>query len=269
VRGICRRSALLAALLAAVALGGVHGRASAHEHATPAQVQSIVRNVVPLAVGDVVPDTVFIDEKGRAFRFSALRGKTVVLAFMYTRCPDPSECPLISAHYQVLQRLIGNGPYALVEVTLDPEFDTPARLAAYAQTFAADTRKWTLVTGTSDAVYDFAARFEVSRFDDPQRGIIHNDRTVILDPQGRINTFIDETGWSPNDVYAQMRSVMEQPSNPIARLDLWLSKGFVAICGNGVAGSSGLLDLIITFAVLGVFGWAFYRLTRLFFANSG
>ena len=224
--------------------------------------------MLPLHVGDVVPETAFVDEHARPFHLAELRGKTVALAFMYTRCPDPNECPLISANFAGLQRRVANGPFALVEVTLDPAYDTPARLLDYAKGFDANPRVWHLLTGDPKKVLDFAAYFNVTRFDDPQRGVIHNDRTVIIDPSGRINTLIDETGWSPATVEAQMRSVAQEPSNPIARLDLWLSKGFVAVCGNGVAGASGLLDMMVLLVILGAFGWGFYRLGRVVFGAS-
>lgn len=258
-----RRSAVCLALLGC-ALGFFGGAtpALAHEQATG---KSIIRNVLPIKIGDVVPDAAFIDEHGRALRLSELRGKTIALAFSYTRCPDPNECPLISANMAGLQHRVAGGPFALLEVSLDPAYDTPARLLAYGKRFDADARIWHLVTGDPEQIYNFAAYFNVSRFDEPQRGIIHNDRTAIIDPSGRLDTIIDETGWSPANVEAQMRAVANGPSNPIARFDLWLSKGFVAVCGNGVAGASGLLDLIILLVITSAFAWGFYRLGRVVF----
>ena len=152
-------------------------QASAHERATG---KSIVRNVLPLKVGDVVPDAALVDEHGRPFHLRELRGKTLVLAFMYTRCPDPNECPLISANFAGLQRRIASGPFALVEVTLDPGYDSPARLLDYAKRFDANTRVWHFLTGDPERVLDFAAYFNVTRFDDPQRGVIGHRQAMRL-----------------------------------------------------------------------------------------
>jgi hypothetical protein len=98
--------------------------------------KSAIRNVTPLAVGDAVPQTPFVDEHGAPFTFASLRGEEVVAAFIYTRCPD--ECPLISAKFARMQSLLRGAKVHLVEVSLDPSFDTPAVLTRYAHTFGAD-----------------------------------------------------------------------------------------------------------------------------------
>jgi protein SCO1/2 len=54
----------------------------------------VIRRVTPLRLGDVVPDTPMFDQSDRPFQFSQLRGKDVVLAFIYTRCKDPRMCPV-------------------------------------------------------------------------------------------------------------------------------------------------------------------------------
>src|ERR1700676_1879046 len=63
--------------------------------ATPPR--SVFGTVHPLQIGDRMPATRFIDQFGRRFDFAEFRGKSVVLAFIYTRCRDPKECPLISS----------------------------------------------------------------------------------------------------------------------------------------------------------------------------
>ena len=55
---------------------------------------SAVRTVHPLSVGDAMPATRFVDQRGHAFRFADFHGTSVVLAFVYTRCRDARECPL-------------------------------------------------------------------------------------------------------------------------------------------------------------------------------
>src|SRR5665213_2715865 len=101
---------------------------------------SPLRRVVPVHVGDIVPDTPFVDQTGRPFRFSQLRGEDALLAFVYTRCQDPRMCPLISAKFHALQQRIGTRKMHLVEVTLDPSYDRPPVLARYGKMFGADPR---------------------------------------------------------------------------------------------------------------------------------
>jgi protein SCO1/2 len=230
------------------------------------QPNSAIRNVTPVNVGDPVPQTAFVDERGTPFTFASLRGEDVILSFIYTRCPD--ECPVISAKFHRMQTLLSGTETHLVEVSLDPNFDTPAVLTKYAHKFGADPKRWTLLTGNLDRTLDFAAQFDVSALADPRYGIIHSQRTVIIDRYGIIRQLVDESSWLPDEVVAEERSVDHESSNPLARLNLWLSAQATAICGDRVAGFSGLSDLLIAIAITLAFGWLIYRVGRGIFAAS-
>ncbi len=229
---------------------------------------SVIRTVHPLAVGDRMPATGFVDQRGRRFDFAKFRGTSVVLAFIYTRCRDPKECPAISGTFRELQKRLAKGPYHLVEMTLDPSYDRPAVLARYGALFHADPKRWTLGTGDAKTVLDFDARFGLDPFADQSGGLIHTERTVLIDPAGKIVDFIDQAGFSADDVGARLQAIGSQPSNIFARLDFELSKAAVAVCGNRVAGFSGLEDLAIVLVIIGAGGWILQRLARKIFAEQ-
>jgi protein SCO1/2 len=230
------------------------------------QPVSAIRNATPLLVGNRMPETPFYDERGTPFTFASLRGSDVVLAFIYTRCAD--ECPLISAKFSRLQTLLRGTNTHLVEVSLDPNFDTPAVLQRYANRLGADPARWTLLTGNLDQTLDFAARFDVSALPDPHYGIIHSERTVIIDRDGFIRQLIDEASWSPAEIVTAVRTIDHEAANPFARLNLWLSAQATAICGDSVAGFSGFGDLLVALVIFGAFGWLIYRVGRGIFAAS-
>jgi protein SCO1/2 len=229
---------------------------------------SAVRAVHPLNVGDRMPATRFVDQLGRGFDFADFRGKSVVLAFIYTRCRDPKECPLISSNFHALQMRLANGPYHLVEMTLDPSYDRPSVLARYGARFGADPGRWTLGTGDPSTVLNFEARFGLDPFADPRVGLIHTERTVLIDPNGNIIDFIDQAGWDAADLDARLQALESRPSNLLARVDFELSKAAVAVCGNRVAGFSGLEDLAIVLIIVGSAGWLLHRLARKIFAEQ-
>ena len=91
-----------------------------------------------LKVGDTVPDSVFVNQEGKTLRFSAFKGSTVVLTFIYTRCPLPTFCPLMDRHFVTVQNALKADPTLkgvhLVTVSFDPipksEFVLPARPAS-------------------------------------------------------------------------------------------------------------------------------------------
>jgi protein SCO1/2 len=226
----------------------------------------VIRNVKPLVVGNLVPDTSFTDLNGKPFTFAQLRAKNVVLAFIYTRCRDPRMCPLISSKFHLLQNLLRGTNTHLVEISLDPAFDRPPVLVRYAHLFGANPNRWTLLTGDPDSVMDFAARFDVSALPDPRYGVLHSERTALIDSNGVIRVLLDDTAWSPQEIVAEMKAIDHQQSNPLLRFNLWLSAQAAAMCGDRAAGFSGLLDLLVVLGIIGGCGWLLYRLARVFFA---
>ena len=92
---------------------------------------------------------------------------------------------------------------------------------------------------------DFDARFGVIPFADADAGIIHSERTVVIDPTGTIRATVEEAGWSNDEIVAAARAAANLSSNPVERLDLWLSEKALALCGNQALGFSGLLDLVV------------------------
>src|SRR5260370_42127917 len=84
-----------------------------------------------VAIGAPVPDFSLTDQDGRNVTLSAYRGQLVAVDFIYTRCPLPDVCPRLSANFARLQKRFA-GKLALLSITLDPEYDTPAVLTDYA-----------------------------------------------------------------------------------------------------------------------------------------
>jgi protein SCO1/2 len=72
----------------------------------------------------------------------------VVLQFIFTTCP--SICPLLSTALSAAQAEMGEG-VRLVSISIDPEYDTPARLRDYARRFKAGPR-WRFLTGGREDV---------------------------------------------------------------------------------------------------------------------
>ncbi len=229
---------------------------------------SPLRRVTRLKIGDTVPDTAFVDQTGKPFRFSQLRGQDVVLSFIYTRCADARMCPLISAKFGKLQDTMGARKLHLVEVTLDPAYDRPPVLARYGAAYRANPKKWSLVVGDAEPTLNFAAQFGITAFPDPTVGLIHAENTAIIDRDGRIRWMQSDAGWLPDEILAQIDANDGISSNPIARLNLWLSNGFVALCGDSVAGFSGLADLAVVIVIFGALAYLVYRLARKIFIES-
>jgi len=226
------------------------------------KLTGVLRDVHHVSVGEYAPDATFLDQRGRSLSLRDLRGQSVVLAFIYTRCRDARECPLVSSKFLQLQERFHGQPVHLLEVTLDPSYDTPPRLARYATTFGAKPARWSLATGDPDKMLDFAAQFDVTAFPDERVGLIHSERTAIIDQYGTIRELIDEGSWSPDELVAAVEHDRRLAANPLERLNLWLSSAAVAVCGNSVAGFSGFTDLLTILAIAAFFTFIFWRVGR-------
>jgi protein SCO1/2 len=91
-------------------------------------------------------------------------GRPVVLSFVYTSCT--TVCPVTSATLAELQSRLGaaSSKVHLVSITIDPEFDTPARLREYAKKFGAGPA-WQHYSGTLSASQTAQRAFDVYRGD--------------------------------------------------------------------------------------------------------
>lgn len=100
----------------------------------------------------VLPDVQMVRQDGEKVNFSAelQDGRVAVLSFIYTTCT--AVCPMTSQTIFKLQGKLGGDldKVHLVSVSIDPEQDTPERLAAYAKKYHA-SKLWDHYTGTEEA----------------------------------------------------------------------------------------------------------------------
>lgn len=216
--------------------------------------------VVPLVrTGQPMPTTRFVDQRGRPFAFSDLRGSAAAVAFVYTRCRD--ACPIITRKFAAVRPLLGAGAFALVEVTIDPRHDTPGVLAQYAREYRVSAPQWLLLTGDPGAVDRFDRSMGMHSIASGPDTIIHDERIVLVAPDGDIEDVIEGSSWTPADLAAELRHLDAENSSWLARLDLALGAA-LAYCGGALAGRAGIVDLLATIAILGVGIWAFTWVVR-------
>jgi protein SCO1 len=95
------------------------------------------------------PNVPLVAQDGRTVRFydDLLKGKMVVINFIYTKCRD--SCPLETAKLAQVQRLLGDrvgSDVFFYSISIDPERDTPEELQAYADKFHVKPG-WLFLTG--------------------------------------------------------------------------------------------------------------------------
>lgn len=104
----------------------------AHHHTAPASAAVDVTGPVAVDVDEIVLE----DQDGRRLTFAAcFKGRTTIVAFFYTRCPNPNKCSLTITKLADLQRLLDAeglaDQVALAAITYDSGYDLPARMRTY------------------------------------------------------------------------------------------------------------------------------------------
>ena len=128
----------------------------------------------------LAPEFTLTRQDGKRLSLKDLRGKVLAITFIYASCTD--TCPLLTAKMTGIQDRLGPafGPEVnFLSITVDPEHDTPARLAEYAKRFHA-TSGWRLYTGTAEASQFLSMRGMISCMLSQTKFSLEVRRTVFL-----------------------------------------------------------------------------------------
>jgi protein SCO1 len=181
-------------------------------HAPPTEPPPARASLDLLPPGEPVPDVRLVDQDGTKRHLSDWRGRVLAVTFIYTRCPMPDFCPLMDRQFAAVQREASGDPQLrdrlhLVSVTLDPSFDRPPVLLDHARRVGAQPEMWSFVTGDGEDLSRFGSRFGVSvmRDDAAAAEVVHNLRTAVIDPGGRLTTVFSGNEWSAADLLKELR----------------------------------------------------------------
>lgn len=165
-----------------------------------------------LPPGTALPDCALVDSRGAPLHLHEFQGRAFAFTFIFTRCPLPDFCPRMNSHFSVVQRALAaaapDTKWQLLCISLDPEFDTPARFDEYATRSRPDTARWTFATGKLADIEPFARAcgLQVAR-----GGALpeHNLRTVVVDTEGHVQKTFMGNEWTPEELVAEMQRAMK------------------------------------------------------------
>jgi protein SCO1 len=188
---------IAALLLLAIAGGAALQFAAAKRHAGSSTATGVPRIGGPFELAD---------RDGHPFTDKNLLGRPFALYFGYTRCPD--VCPTTLMRLATLRRTLGaeGEKLQIVFVSVDPEIDTPASVAAYADLFRASIVG---LTGTPEQIAAIANAYRVvyAKVPQPSGGynIDHSTYAYLVDGSGRFADVI-----SPLDSEAEATAKLRQ-----------------------------------------------------------
>ena len=163
--------------------------------------------------GSDVPDFSLVNQDGKKISLKQYQGSTLVLTFIYTRCPMPDYCPLMSNNFSKIREDLLTRPELknktrLLSITVDPDFDKPSVLREYGLRYAGSDKdavfkKWEFATGTPEQIKAVAQFFGLNYW--PEKGqIIHGLRTAIIAPDGRVFKIYRGNEWKPSEIVEQL-----------------------------------------------------------------
>ena len=171
---------------------------------------------------------VLVNQNGDTVKLDALKGKVLVVGYIYTHCPD--ICPFITSNMKKIQKLVNSDPslkdkVLFVSISFDPRRDKPEVLKQYATLYKVDTSNWIFLTGdryTIDSLMkDLGIVVEVGPMDVEVRTdtvdgkvitdtiysyeIVHTDRIHVVDPEGNIVDYFKGSEADPQKVLKAVR----------------------------------------------------------------
>jgi protein SCO1 len=186
--------------------------------ADPNLVGKTEESGVEPAAGTETPDFALVNQHGKKISFKQYRGKALIMTFIYTRCPLPDYCPLMTQNFITINRELQNKPALrdktlLLSVTVDPDYDKPNVLRDYGARVAGldndGFKRWEFATGSPEQIKSVAKFFGLNYWKDDKdkNQVIHGLRTAIITPDGKVAKVYRHNDWKPEDVVKDLEKL--------------------------------------------------------------
>ena len=167
------------------------------------------------APGDAVPDFKLRNQDGRPIHLGQFKGKSLVITFIYTRCPSPDFCPRVTRNFAALEKQLAANPALfakthLICISFDPEHDTPERLRAYGVTYIGSDAKsafahWEFAVPEKSVLAEMAKFFDLGMTNEADSTITHTLSTTLIGPDGKVARFYPGNEWTPEQVLGDVK----------------------------------------------------------------
>jgi protein SCO1/2 len=173
-----------------------------------------------LKVGEAVPEIPMINQDGKQIHLGDFKGKSVLITFIYTRCPMPAFCPRLSSQFaRIHEDLVKTpGDYDkthLLTISFDPEYDTAPVLRkyglAYLDNHAEGFAHWDFASADPSDMRKIADTFGLEYFEEDNQ-ISHSMDIVLLTPGGTVARYWS-TEWTAAELGAALRQQAKSSAN--------------------------------------------------------
>ncbi len=176
----------------------------------------------PVPVFRQLPTFALTDQTARPYGSAQLHGHPFVANFMFTSCPF--SCPKLTRHMARVQAALAargdaTASVRMVSFSVDPEVDTPTRLAEYAQRYRVDAARWRFLTGPTPDIQRLSVEgFQVAMGAPPEGrpqgyNILHGEHIMLVDGRVRIRGYYRANDEGLADVVRDAETVAHEPAS--------------------------------------------------------
>jgi len=158
---------------------------------------------------DPAADFRLLDQDGQPQSLEALRGKFVILDFIFTHCPGP--CPILTATKRRVQERLDPAlreSTHFLSVSVDPQRDRPEVLRAYAEARGIDLSNWSFLTGARAEVDAVLRAYGVGAVPGEGGEIEHTVASFLIGPGGLIERRYLGSGHRADEFLADLRELL-------------------------------------------------------------
>jgi protein SCO1 len=150
--------------------------------------------------------------EGGRLSLRELRGKVVVLTFIYATCAD--TCPILTAKLVGLKRRLSshlNSQMMFVAITVDPNRDTPVVLKRFAQKHSAIGPGWSFLTGAPAQISQVASEYGVFQAKQTNGDVQHSFLTSMIDQTGNLRVQYMGIRFDAEEFLTDLKSLLREP----------------------------------------------------------
>lgn len=186
---------------------------------TSSSSQQLNENFVQ--IGRVIPDFKLTNQDGRRISLEDFRGRALAITFIYSRCPLPNYCILMSKNFsdaanRLQKDAVLKDRVRLLSISFDPATDTPETLKKYGLGYLgkdskADFTIWQLATGSDQEVKEIAGFFGLFYETDAQdkTQFNHSLRTFVIAPDGTVRKVFSGSDWTTDELLRELQETLK------------------------------------------------------------
>lgn len=217
MKGLSRLAAALPLVLAAAAAANAEVLHARDDEAAALAVSQA-------AIGGTPADHSFVDSEGHPLELAALRGRPLVVSFVYTGCAH--TCPMLTSRLRdvvgIAREALGDDSFRVLTLGFDAANDTPPRMASFARERGAVLPGWHFVSADAATVEAFARELGFV-FYPSAAGFDHLAQTTVVDADGRVYAQVYGQTFDPPSLVEPLKQLVLGTPPDAGVLAGWLS----------------------------------------------